>query len=599
MAKMVPFGFSLNDTLEKIDEFKQLYQYDDKARKLIDLAKKLEGVARHASTHACGVVISKDPLEEVVPLQFPTQNESTVVTQYEMHAIEDLGILKMDFLGLKNLTIIEETLAKIYKVQGQSIDIQKIPMDDKETYQTLKKAETVGVFQLESGGMRRYLKQLKPSEFEDIIAMVALYRPGPMEFIPDYIDRKNGKKKIHYIHPKLEPILKNTQGICIYQEQLMQIARQLAGFTLGEADVLRKAVGKKIESLLIAQKEKFIEGMIKNKIEKATAEELWEWVLPFAKYGFNRSHSASYATIAYQTAWLKTHYPVEYMSSILTSEKNDVERISVVIEECEKMNIKVLPPDINESFMNFGVVPKKNQIRFGLLAIKNVGQNVVESILQERKERGHYTSIEDFVSRVDSKALNKKSMESLIKSGAFDKLGERNQLIANLENLLVHARETQKNKSNGQKGLFDGIKLASTFSMAKAIPSQESERLKWEKELLGLYVSGHPVDKYKDIMKRNCLPIIDVSQDLVGKIVKVGGVISGIKRIITKKGQPMLFVGLEDGTSRIEVVVFPSTAENYPYSFVENKVVFIKGKVDNRDNVPKIICSTIEEIMEA
>jgi DNA polymerase III subunit alpha len=599
LAKMVPFGFSLNQTLKKIDEFKQAYDYDDKARRLIDLAKKLEGVARHASTHACGVVISKDPLETVVPLQHPTQNEGTIVTQYEMHAIEDLGLLKMDFLGLKNLTIIEDTLARIYKVHGQSIDIQKLPLDDEATYETLRKADTVGVFQLESGGMRRYLKQLKPTEFEDIIAMVALYRPGPMEFIPDYISRKLGKKKIEYIHPKLEPILKNTQGICIYQEQLMQIARQLAGFTMGEADVLRKAVGKKIESLLAAQKEKFIDGMTKNGVKETTAKQLWEWVMPFARYGFNRSHSASYATVAYQTAYLKTHYPVEFMAAVLTSERTDVERISILIEECEKMKIKVLPPDVNESFMNFSVVPQKNQIRFGLLAIKNVGHNVVEAILQERKERGHYASIDDFVSRVNSKDLNKKSLESLIKAGAFDKLGERNQLLSNLEKLLNHARETQKNKSNGQKGLFDGMKLTNNFSMTDVPASQETERLTWEKELLGLYVSGHPVEKYKKIMERKCLPIAQVSQDLIGRLVKVGGVISSVKKIITKTGRPMLFVNLEDDTNRIEVVVFPSTMENYPTSFQENKVVFIKGKVDNRDNVPKIICNTVEEIIDA
>jgi len=505
----------------------------------------------------------------------------------------------MDFLGLKNLTIIEDTLARIYKVHGQSIDIQKLPLDDEATYETLRKADTVGVFQLESGGMRRYLKQLKPTEFEDIIAMVALYRPGPMEFIPDYISRKLGKKKIEYIHPKLEPILKNTQGICIYQEQLMQIARQLAGFTMGEADVLRKAVGKKIESLLAAQKEKFIDGMIKNGVKEATAKQLWEWVMPFARYGFNRSHSASYATVAYQTAYLKTHYPVEFMSAVLTSERADLERISVLIEECEKMKIKVLPPDVNESFMNFSVVPQKNQIRFGLLAIKNVGHNVVEAILQERKERGHYASIDDFVSRVNSKDLNKKSLESLIKAGAFDKLGERNQLLSNLEKLLNHARETQKNKSNGQKGLFDGMKLTNNFAMTDVPASQETERLTWEKELLGLYVSGHPVEKYKKIMERKCLPIAQVSQDLIGKLVKVGGVISSVKKIITKTGRPMLFVNLEDDTNRIEVVVFPSTMENYPTLFQENKIVFIKGKVDNRDNVPKIICNTVEEIIDA
>ncbi|MBI2042684.1 MAG: DNA polymerase III subunit alpha [Candidatus Nealsonbacteria bacterium] len=602
LAKMVPFGFSLEQTIKKIDEFKQMYEQSDDARRLIDLAKKLEGVVRHASTHACGVVISKDPLENIVPLQHPTQNEQGIVSQYEMHSIEDLGILKMDFLGLKNLTIIEDTLARVYKVHGESIDIQKIPMDDEKAYRLLQRADTVGVFQLESSGMQRYLKQLKPTEIEDIIAMVALYRPGPIQFIPDYIARKHKKKKIDYIHPKLEPILKNTQGICIYQEQLMQIAQQLAGFTLGEADVLRKAVGKKIKSLLDAQQEKFIASSVKNGIEKNIAQQLWEWILPFARYGFNRSHAASYATIAYQTAWLKCHYPVEFMAAVLTSEKADFDRISLVIGECKKGGIEVLPPDINESFMNFSVVPKKNQIRFGLLAIKNVGQNIIENILKERKEGGHYVSIDNFVSRVSSKDLNKKSLESLIKAGAFDKLGERNQLLTNLEQLLSHARETQKSKANGQKGLFDlsanntvtGFKMALTASPT----ASGTEKLTWEKELLGLYVSGHPIRKYKNIIAERCLPIGQIQQDLVGKLVKIGGVISSIKKIITKKGQPMMFVNIEDETSKIEVVVFPSTMENYPTSFQENKVVMISGKVDFRDNLPKIICNTVEELLD-
>ncbi|MBI2450630.1 MAG: DNA polymerase III subunit alpha [Candidatus Nealsonbacteria bacterium] len=599
MAKMIPFGFTLDQTIGQITEFRALYESDAQAQKLIDLAKKLEGVARHASTHACGVVISKEPLENIVPLQHPTQDDKAIVTQYEMHAIEDLGLLKMDFLGLKNLTIIEDTLARIYKVHNKSIDIEHLPMDDKEVYKILQRGDTVSVFQLESGGMQRYLKQLKPTEFEDIIAMVALYRPGPMEFIPDYIARKHGKEKIEYLHPKLKPILEKTQGICIYQEQLMQIARDMAGFTMGEADFLRKAVGKKIESLLMAQKEKLIQGMIKNGIDKAIAEEIWEWILPFAHYGFNRSHSASYATIAYQTAWLKTHYPVEFMSAVLTSEKADIERIAVLIEECKKMKIEVLPPDINESFMNFSVVPQKNQIRFGLLAIKNVGEKVVEAILTERKTGGAYLSIDNFVSRVNSKDLNKKSLESLIKAGAFDKLAERNQLLQNMETLLEHARQSQKNKTNGQKGLFDsapqtirGIKLLA------AAPSLELEKLKWEKELLGLYVSGHPLRNYRKLFEQKCLPIIDVSQDLAGRVVRIGGIISTIKKIITKKGQPMLFVNLEDEASRIELVVFPSTLENYPAVFQENKIVFVSGKVDMRDNVPKIICNTIEEIVE-
>jgi len=598
IAKMIPFGFTLDKTLQKIDEFRQTYEQDEQAKKLIDLARKLEGVARHASTHACGVVISKEPLENIVPLQNPTQNEDVIVTQYEMHSIEDLGLLKMDFLGLKNLTIIEDTLARIYAVQGKKINIQEIPLDDKKTYELLQTGQSTSVFQLESDGMKRYLKQLKPTEFEDIIAMVALYRPGPMQLIPDYIARKYKKKKIEYLHPKLKPILENTYAIPVYQEQIMEIAKDLAGFTLAEADVLRKAIGKKIKKLLMAQKDKFIEGCIKNKIDKAIAQKIWAWIEPSASYSFNRSHAASYATIAYQTAYLKARFPLEFMSAALTSEKADIERIAFLIEECKKMGIEVLAPDINESFNFFSVVPKTNQIRFGLLAIKNVGSNVVEAIIQERKANGHYQSIQDFITRVSSKDLNKKSLESLIKAGVFDKLEERNRLLNNLETLLESARENHKNKYNGQKGLFEGMHFTTTLALATTSPATEKEKLTWEKELLGLYVTGHPLNKFKNVLSKSVLPITKVSQEFTGKLVKVGGIISSIKKIITKNGKPMLFVNLEDGSHKIEVVVFPSVIENYPTLFQENKIVCISGRVDMKDGTPKIICSQIEEIVE-
>ena len=369
IAKMIPFGLTLDQTLAQVSEFRQVYLEDQKAAKLIDLAKKLEGVARHASTHACGVVISQEPLDNIVPLQHPTQNDTAIVTQYEMHAIADLGLLKMDFLGLKNLTIIEDTLARIYKVQGKSIDIQQIPLDDKETFKLLQKAESTSVFQLESDGMKRYLKDLKPTELEDIIAMVALYRPGPMQLIPDYIAGKHKRKKVEFMHQKLKPILESTYGILLYQEQIMEIAKSLAGFTLSEADVLRKAVGKKIKKLLLSQKEKFIEGCLKNEISENIAQKIWHWIEPSARYSFNRSHAAAYALIAYQTAYLKANFPTEFMASVLTSERADVERIGFLIDECKKMGIDVLPPDVNESLENFTVVPPK-RIRFGLLANK-------------------------------------------------------------------------------------------------------------------------------------------------------------------------------------------------------------------------------------
>ncbi len=604
LAKLIPIGFNLHQTLEKINEFKETYQSDEKATRLIDLAKKLEGCARHASTHACGVVISKEPLTELVPLQRPTQNDEAIITQYELHSVDDLGLLKLDLLGLKNLTIIEDTLTRIYKVQNKSLKIEDIPLDDEKTYQLLQKGESTSVFQLESDGIKRYLKQLKPTEFEDIIAMVSLYRPGPIQFIPNYIKGKRNPEKVKYLHPKLEPILKNTYGIMVYQEQLMRIAQQVCGFTLAEADVLRKAVGKKIKKLLLEQKEKFVNGAIKQGTTKEIAQEIWEWILPFVRYGFNRAHAASYAMIAYRTAYLKVYYPVEFMAAVLTSEKQDIEKIAFLIEECKRMKIEVLAPDINESFRNFSVIPKENKIRFGLLAIKNVGHNVVDAIVEERKKQGEFKSIADFMDRVASKDLNKKSMDALIKTGAFDKFEERNTLLQNLEKLLEWSRELQRNKANGQKGLFDALPNEKQnnnnngLRLSPAPPASKKEKLNWEKELLGLYISSHPLEDFKNIFGKTVLPLVKISQDISGKFVKIGGIISSIKKITTKTGKPMLFAKLEDQTNKIELVVFPSLIEQNPDIFQENKIVMVKGKVDNRDGVPKIICNEIEEVVE-
>ncbi len=517
-----------------------------------------------------------------------------------MHAIDDLGLLKMDLLGLKNLTIIEDALTRIYKVRNKSIDLADIPFDDAKTYKLLQKAQTTSVFQLESSGMKRYLKELKPSVFEDIVSMVALYRPGPIQFIPDYIDRKSGKKPIEYMHPKLEPILKNTQGICIYQEQLMQIARDVAGFTLPEADTLRKAIGKKIPELLKAQKEKFVEGVVKNGASKSIGEKLWEWVLPFAQYGFNKSHSVAYAMIAYHTAYLKAHYPVEFMAAVLTSEKADIERIAFLIDECKEMNVEVLAPDINESFRNFSVVPDGKKIRFGLLAIKNVGGNIVEAILQERKNQGAFQSFSDFASRLDSRDFNKKSMEALIKTGAFDKFEERGKLLNNLEDILTFNREIRKAKSNTQVSLFGAIEAIPTALRLKDTPPvPNDQKLMWEKELLGLYISSHPLENVKNILAKKALPLKELKDQFPRQKIKIGGIISSIKKILTKNGQPMIFMKIEDLTDKAEVVVFPSILEKYITSFQENKIVFVTGRVDFRDNTPKLICEEIEEILEA
>jgi DNA polymerase-3 subunit alpha len=466
----------------------------------------------------------------------------------------------------------------------------------------LQRGESVGIFQLESAGMQKYLKQLKPTQIEDIIALLALYRPGPMQFIPDYIAGKFKKKKIEYLHEKLKPILEPTYGVMIYQEQLMQIARDLAGFSLSEADVLRKAVGKKIKSLLEAQREKLIEGMMKNGISKNLAEKIWNWILPFASYGFNKSHSTAYALIAYQTAYLKAHYPLEFMASLLSAELGDVERVGFLIEECKKMGIEVLPPDINESYLGFSIVPKTKKIRFGLVAIKNVGESFAEAIVKERKENGNFSSIFDFLSRIDVKFLNKKPLESMIKAGVFDRFGERNQLLENLEKLLEWAREQKRSKFEGQKGLFEGFfkREKIGFPLSQAKPATKAEKLKWEKELLGLYVSSHPLEDFKNILEKKVIKISKINPLLAQKRVKVGGIISSIKKILTRNGQPMIFMNLEDLEGKIEVIVFPGilAKNNNAGIFKENKIVFVTGKVDLKDNVPKIICEDIEEIIE-
>ncbi|MDP2641234.1 MAG: DNA polymerase III subunit alpha [Candidatus Yanofskybacteria bacterium] len=606
VAKLIPFGNSLSQALESVEELQSMYKKEEKARKLLDLAKKLEGVARHASTHACGVVISADPLTNSTPLQYPTQNDQNVVTQYEMHAVEDIGLLKMDFLGLKNLTLIEDTLKRIYAVHGMNIDIERLPFDDEATYKLFQEGDTIGIFQAESGGMRRHLRELRPTHFEDIIAMIALYRPGPMEFIPDYINRKYGRLNISYIHPKLEPILKNTYGIAVYQEQIMQIARDLAGFSMAEADVLRKAVGKKIKELLDEQQEKMIQGMVQNGIEKRVAQQIWEWILPFARYGFNRSHSAAYAIIAYQTAWLKANYPVEFMSALMTLERNDVERVAFLIEEAKKMGLETLPPNINESFSFFSIVPGKKQIRFGLAAIKNVGEGIVEAIIQERKANGPYSSIQNFVERVQSKNLNKKSLESMIRAGVFDEFGERNQLISNMDRLLEAARERAKATQNGQKDLFGGIAVPASngLKLQEAEPATESQKLLWEKELLGLYVTSHPLKPLRHILEKRTFSLnrvkfdSDFQMQMSKNSISIGGIVSTLKKIMTKAGKPMLFLTLEDLTEKIEVVVFPKILEKNPMLFQENRMLLLAGRLDSRNGELKFIAEQAEELHE-
>ncbi|MFC1700958.1 DNA polymerase III subunit alpha [Patescibacteria group bacterium] len=597
-AKMIPFGMSIKQALKESSEFKNYYNSDEQAKKLIDMAMKLEGVARHASTHAAGVLITKDPLDKTTPCQYSSQKDGSIVSQYEMHSVEDLGLLKMDFLGLKTLTVIQNTLNQIEKQTNNKIDLTTLPLNDSETFKLCQQGNTTGVFQLESNGFKRYLKELKPTQFEDIIAMVALYRPGPMEFIPEFIARKHGLKRVTYIHPDLEPILKPTYGICVYQEQLMHIARDLAGFTPGEADVLRKAVGKKIIELLNEQKTKMIDGMIKNNINKQIAVQIWQMVEPFAQYGFNKAHATCYAMIGYQTAYLKTHYPTEFMSALIASEKNDIERIAFLVDECKKMDIKVLPPNINESYQNFAKTDE-GIIRFGLEAVKNVGHNIVQTIIEQRQKNGQFNSISDFIERIsadDGQNLNKKSLESLIRCGALDSFGDRGQLLASVEQMLNFAREIQKTKQSCQTNLFAGQSesTAPSFKLAQIQETDKKIYLTWEKELLGLYISEHPLNRYSKQLDKITTSCCSLSQNQVGQKVKVGGIINNIKKIITKTGQPMLFVEIEDTSGRIEAVVFPKVLQKTANAWEQENIAIVSGRLNDRDGNLKILCDNVK-----
>jgi len=607
IAKMIPFGNNLEEALESNPDLKTSYDSNADTKKLIDSARKLEGVARHASVHACGVVISKDPLNETIPLQYAVsrdpsvEGEKTIVTQYEMHAIEDLGLLKMDFLGLKNLSTIESTLNLIKKRTGLDINIDTIPLDDESVFALLSEGKTVGVFQLEGGGMTRYLVELGPTRFEDIIAMVALFRPGPMELIPRYIERKHGREPISYLHPKLKNILEPTYGVITYQEQLMQIAQEMAGFSLGEADLIRKAVGKKIKKLLDEQSEKFIQGVEKTMGSKTLGNKLWKFVEPFARYGFNKAHSAGYALVAYQTAYLKTHFPVEFLTSLLNSDEKDVDRINFLVKEANALGMQVLAPDINMSDAGFSPQPQTEGslgvIRFGLRTIKNVGANVVDMIINERKTNGPYRTLAELLERLPTKDINKKSLEALIKSGAMDALGERNQMLENMENILLFHKEASRIKSQNQNSLFGSGSVKTyipSLKLNEAQPAKNEERLRWEKELLGLYISGHPLDKYKKLLLSKTINIKKAKKLSDETPVILGGIVENIKKIITKKGEPMAFMRLLDLEDSIEVVIFPRTLKVYSEFIAEESGVVVKGKMSFRNNQPSIIADALK-----
>ncbi len=603
ISKAIPQFTNFEQALSQAGELKEMYDKDPQAKKLIDMAKKLEGVCRHASTHAAAVVITDLPLTDYVPLQLSSTSdgEKDTVTQYAMSAVESLGLLKMDFLGLKNLTIIQKTLSIIEKRHGLKIDLEKLPIDDKKSYELLQEGKTVGVFQLESSGMRRYLKELKPTEFEDIISMVALYRPGPMDSIPDFIAAKHGRKKISYLHPALQPILEKTYGVIVTQDQVLMIARQFSGFSYAQADILRKAVGKKIKELLDEQRQKFITGAIETqKVDQKTAQNVWDFIEPFARYGFNRAHAACYAMIAYHTAYLKAHYTAEFMAALLTSDQGNTDRQAIEVADAMALNLPVLPPDINESEEDFTVVATEGTspgIRFGLSAIKNVGHNAIEAIIAERNVRGPYSDLFDAFRRVNAKDFNKKSVESLARAGAFDRLGERNYVLTNTEALLDFNRALHRKTDAGQKNLFAGESAEALpeprITLAQSVPATGQERLGWEKELLGLYVSAHPLSEFRTIIERISSPISEVLGGADQAKVRIAGVISRVKKIITKSGQPMLFVVIEDLSHSMEVLVFPKMLAQDPDMWLDGALIIVDGTLSDKDGETKLLANAV------
>lgn len=602
VAKMIPMGVDLQEAMDSVPELQSEFTRNPDCRELLQFAKKLEGVCRHASTHACGVLITPEPLTEYVPIQYASSDDNAIVSQYSLHPIEDLGLLKMDFLGLSNLTIIENALEAIEKIHGVRVDLAKLPLDDKKTYELLQRGETTGVFQLESSGMKRYLKQLQPNNIEDIIAMVALYRPGPMDLIPEYISNKQGKTTPTYLHPKLEAVLKKTHGIAVYQEQLMKIAQELAGFTLGEADVLRKAVGKKIKSLLEEQREKFVSGCVKNGVDKKIAQQIFAFIEPFAGYGFNRSHAACYAIIAYQTAYLKANYPAEFMAALLTSDLHNTDRVAIEVQECRSMGIEVLPPDVNESYTRFTVVAEslttgRPRIRFGLGAIKNVGEHITKVIIHERKNNGPYASLEDFLSRIHDRDLNKKSLESLVKSGAMDCFGDRNTMLMNMPKILQFVKEVSERDASNQVSLFgESALVRPTLSLDAFLPAPKRVKLAWEKELLGLYISEHPFAEYQEQLDGYILSSSELANGVGTGHVRVAGVIQKIKKILTKKGEAMLFVNVEDSYGAFEIIVFPSVLQQSRDQWVEDSTIIVSGTVSAKDGERKVICNDVKSL---
>ena len=573
---------------EEHPELKELLAQNPLAREVVDLAMKIEGNPRHASQHACGFVIGDKPLVERAPLQEGQREDTKFVVEYSLNSAEAVGLVKMDFLGLSNLTIIEQALEIIEAVHGEKIDIEHVPLDDQKTFELLGRGDTTGVFQLESDGMKRYIRDLKPTHFEDIVAMVSLYRPGPLSagMVPQYINRKNGREKVVYDHPLMEPILKETYGVTVYQEQIMKISRALAGFTAGQADTLRKAMGKKKRDVLDKMKDDFVSGCVANTVPAKTAEKIWHDWEGFADYAFNKSHAACYAMISYRTAYLKAHYPAEFMAALMNSDITLIDRITIEVEECTKMGITVLPPDVNESYPGFSVVPDTENIRWGLGAIKNFGFEAGRMIQQERKKGGPFKDLNDLLRRLDTKVVNRKNLEALVKGGALDRFASRSQLLGNLDQVLKLHKQSHKEVAQNQLTMFDmGANMAESSLILQEVPEiPKSELLNYEREMLGIYISSHPTRLISEAVRAKAQSARDLVSLQDGAVVKTIGVITDVKRILTKqKQQPMAFLRVDDWSGTFEVVVFPKIYLKVRDIIVPNSYVAIMGKVSWRE----------------
>lgn len=628
VAKEIPIhpgvNITIKDALEENPELKKMADSDAEIAKLLRTAQSIEGLSRHASTHAAGVVISDLPLVEYIPLY---RNNDVITTQFTMGLLEDLGLLKMDFLGLRTLTVIRDALENIEHTTGQRLDLDSLEMNDSKVYEMLSKGDTLGVFQLESRGMQQFIKELQPENFEDIIAGISLYRPGPMEQIPRYIENKKNPEKVTFDHPILANILNVTYGCMVYQEQVMQIFRDIAGFSMGRSDLVRRAMSKKKISVMEAEGQVFIhgevgedgkilvEGAIRRGVPELVAKKIFEEMKDFAKYAFNKSHAAAYAVVAYQTAWLKCYYPTEFMAALMSSIMDDEKKVAKYIEDCRKMDIHVLPPNINASYEKFSV--SGSSICFGLGAVKGLGKNAIAAIIEARKAKGDFLSLRDLCERVDLKSLNKRSIESLIKGGAFDTIGtSRAQMLAIAELVVDQVQREKKDRISGQMSLLDMAGMGDSKEMTnlkedhfpQKQPFSKEERLAMEKEVLGLYVTGHPLEKYEDILKKTVTlfsNIIDSYQDLKdagirdGQPVSIGGLIIEMKTMMTKKGQMMCFLTLEDLYGRIEVVVFPKTYDEYRRYLKPDQPVVIKGRINyNEEARTTVIAAQIFPIGE-